>query len=221
MPRPPDDSRLTRRQFLACCSALAVSGSACATLGPDTRSAYALLTDPPLDDYEPILKALIQTVLPCERPDFPVTVTQVHERLLRIFQLESDPRFLLLQRSLVLFDQPDLFPHLLPLMQEERRLRAGHGTRPAAEAFADDLTHDRDLYNAFAGASGATRFTALALDRQRAYFDLWRRSRFLLRRAFHATSRSLIMISAYSMDETWPVIGYAGPLPGTRGAGHS
>jgi hypothetical protein len=213
--------RLTRRQFLACCSALAASGASCATLGPDTRSAYALLRDPPLGEYQPILRGLIQTVLPCEDTAFPVTVAQIQARLLRIFRLERDPRFLLLQRSFVLFDQTDLFPHFLPLAQEEHRLRASSETHAPSPEFAGDLTHDRELHASFTGTAAPARFVALGLDRQRQYFDLWRRSRFLLRREFHATSRSLVMIAAYSMDEVWPAIGYAGPLLTVRGTARS
>jgi hypothetical protein len=181
-------------------------------LGPDTRSAYALLTDPPLGDYEQILGALIQTVLPCEQQVFPVTVAQVQARLLRMFQLERDPRFLLLQRSFVLFDQTDLFPHFLPLAREEHQLRVAPEKPRPGPAFADDLTHDREVYATFAGAAAPSRFISLTRDRQREYFDLWRRSRFLVRREFHATSRSLVMITAYSMAEVWHAIGYAGPL---------
>ena len=36
-------------------------------------------------------------------------------RLLDLFRLERDSRFLLLQRSFLLFEQTDLFPHLAPL----------------------------------------------------------------------------------------------------------
>ena len=221
--RSPSDGAigLTRRQFLACCSALAASGVSCVRLGRDTRSAYALLHDPALREYEPILSGLIQTVLPCEGTAFPVTVAQVQTRLLRIFKLERDPRFLLLQRSFVLFDETDLFPHFLPLAEEEHRLRASSETRAPGPDFAEDLAHDRELHATFAGASAPGRFVALPLDRQRQYFDLWRRSRFLLRREFHATSRSLVMIAAYSMDEVWPAIGYAGPLEAVRDTARS
>jgi len=197
---------------------VAVSAASCTTLGPDTRSAYALLNDPPLGDYDEILRALIRTVLPCELNAFPVSVDQVQARLLRLFELECDPRFLLLQRSFILFDQTDLFPHFLPLMQEEHRWRASLATRPRDPQFTDDLTHDRELYGSFTGAATRSRFVSLSLAHQRQYFDLWRRSSFMLRRAFHATSRSLVMITAYSMDEVWPAIGYAGPL-GTAGDG--
>jgi hypothetical protein len=202
---------LTRRKFLACCSALAAAGTGCASLAPDMRSAYALIVDPSLADYEPILRALIGTVLPLEVAAFPVTGQQVEARLLRLFRLERDPRFLLLQRSFLLFDQTDLYPHFAPLTNEEND--EGRRTKDEGEA------HDRELYARFAGHGEPARFTSLPLERQRAYFDLWRRSRFLLRREFHATARSLVMVSAYSMPETWAVIGYSGPLlPGHGGA---
>jgi hypothetical protein len=204
---------LTRRKFLACCSALAAAGAGCASLAPDMRSAYALIVDPPLADYERIIRALIGTVLPLEVPAFPVTGQQVEARLLRLFRLERDPRFLLLQRSFVLFDQTDLFPHFAPLTKEEKD--EGRRTQDEGEA------HDRDLYARFAGHGAPARFTALPLDRQREYFDLWRQSRFLLRREFHATARSLAMVSAYSMPEVWAVIGYAGPLLPGHGGGRS
>jgi phage tail protein X len=210
-PRRDAAHALTRRRFLACCSALAAAGAGCASLAPDMRSAYALIVDPPLADYEPILRALIGTVLPLDVPAFPVTGQQVKDRLLRLFRLECDPRFLLLQRSFMLFDQTDLFPHFAPLTREEKE--EGRSTKDEGEA------HDRDLYARFAAHGAPARFTALPLDRQREYFDLWRQSRFLLRREFHATARSLVMVSAYSMPETWAAIGYAGPLlPGHGGA---
>jgi hypothetical protein len=220
-PRRDPALALTRRRFLACCSALAAAGTGCASLAPDMRSAYALVVDPPLADYEPILRALIGTVLPLEVPAFPVTGQQVEARLLRLFRLERDPRFLLLQRSFVLFDQTDLFPHFAPLANEERIVE-GRGAKNEGRGTKDEgKTHDGDLYARFAGHGAPARFTALPLDRQREYFDLWRQSRFLLRREFHATARSLVMVSAYSMPETWAVIGYAGPLLPGHGAARS
>jgi hypothetical protein len=212
-PRTDAAVAITRRRFLMCCSALAAVGSGCATLAPDARVAYALLTDPPLADYDEILGSLIHTVLPLEDPSFPVSRAQVQTRLLQLFRLERDPRFLLLQRSLVLFDQTDLFPHFAPLAIEEQG--EGRQTKDGAQA------HDRALYARFAESSVPPRWTALALDRQREYFDLWRQSRFLLRREFHATARSLVMVSAYSMSEVWAVMGYAGPLLPGQGAARS
>jgi hypothetical protein len=211
VPRPPDDELgVSRRRFLACCSALAVSCAARTRLPLDTRSAYVLLTDPPLSDYEQVLNGLIRTVLPFEQVEFPVTVAQVQTRLLHLFRLEHDPRFLVLQRMFILFDQTDLFPHFTPISSIERRMRDGGA--PDAAVLSAAQAHDRELYAGFARDTAAPRFASLPLDRQREYFDLWRRSRFLLRREFHATARAVIMITAYSMTELWTAIGYAGPL---------
>ena len=205
---------ITRRQFLACCSALsAAAGVACSTATRDTRSAYALVTDPPLADYEQILDGLIRTVLPLELPAFPVTGAQAKARLLDLFHLERDSRFLLLQRSFMLFEQTDLFPHSAPLSGESHHTEA-QGTRDGGSRRRDDVAHDVALYARFERGGAPLRFTRLAIDRQRDYFDLWRQSRFLLRREFHATARSLVMLTAYSMAETWAVIGYGGPLRG-------
>jgi hypothetical protein len=180
----------------------------------DTRSAYALLTDPPLADYEQILGGLIRAVLPLELPAFPVTPAQAQARLLYLFRLERDPRFLLLQRSFMLFDQTHLFSHFAPLAAEEQ-LVAGQGTKGDGPE-SDDVAHDGKLYERFERGGAPPRFTTLPVDRQREYFDLWRQSRFLLRREFHATARSLVMITAYSMPEMWTVIGYGGPLRDTK-----
>ena len=222
MPQRPDAGvAVTRRQFLACCSALAAAG--CASVTSDTRSAYALLTDPPLADYDRVLDGLVRTVLPLEQPVFPVTGAQVKTRLLDLFRLERDPRFLLLQRSFVLFEQTDLCPQFAPLANEDQRIEGGGPQRPRQGTkdhggHGDDSAHDRELYAGFANAGAPLGFTSLPLDRQREYFDLWRRSRFLLRREVHANARSLIMISAYSMSEVWAAIGYAGPLLSDRAA---
>ena len=53
---------------------------------------------------------------------------------------------------------------------------------------------------------------SLALGQQREYVDLWRRSGFLVKQQFYASARSLVMISAYSMEEMWAAIGYDGPV---------
>ena len=73
---------------------------------------------------------------------------------------------------------------------------------------------DRQLADAFAHSrgDGLPNFSALRLVQQREYFDLWRQSGFLVKQQFYASARSLVMISAYSMEEVWTAIGYDGPL---------
>jgi len=217
-PDPAGAGSLSRSAFLGCCSALALAGAGCAGLSARTRAAYVLASDPPRVEYEPILDALVRAFLPCERPDFPVTAHQVRARLLTLFLLERDARFVDLQKAIVLFDQIDLFAEALVLPEAELIARDAKTRGVDAGALLREA-HARDAaaYAAFATvpsqASGrATRFVALPLERQRAYLDLWRASAYTLRRQFHASARSLVMISAYSMDATWPAIGYAGPL---------
>ncbi len=217
-PSPDAAVAITRRQFLACCSALAGTAAGCATVTRDTRSAYALLTDPALADYEQVLGGLIRAVLPLELPAFPVTGAQVQTRLLSLFRLERDPRFLLLQRSFMLFDQTDLFPQLARFAAAHQRLEGQETTNDGPRR--EDETHDGELYAHFERRGTPSTFTALSVDRQREYFDLWRQSRLLLRREFYATTRSLVMITTYSMPEMWTVIGYEGPV-GNRPPGRS
>ena len=108
---------LSRRTFLNSCSALALCFAGCARLSPQTRAAYALVSDPPFVAYQAVLAGIIRAVLPFERSDFPVTPAQVEARLLRLFEIEQDVRFLALQKTLVFFEQTDLFADLRRSMQ--------------------------------------------------------------------------------------------------------
>jgi hypothetical protein len=205
---------LSRRTFLSSCSALALSFAGCARLSPQTRSAYALLSDPPLTAYHAVLAGIIRAILPFERREFPVTPEQVEARLLRLFELEEDPRFLALQKTLMFFEQTDLFADLAPV-DAELTARDARERGLDLEAIVSDLRQqDRRLADAFARSrgDGPSSFSALRLGRQREYVDLWRRSGFLVKQQFYASARSLIMISAYSMEEVWAAIGYGGPL---------
>lgn len=73
------------------------------------RLAYTFINDPPLEAYRPVLDALVGTVLPCERTDFHASASDVGARLLTLFQLETDPRFLAVQNMLLYFDQTTSF----------------------------------------------------------------------------------------------------------------
>lgn len=213
---PPEiggPAALSRRAFLGCCSALLVASAGCSALSPRMKSAYALITDPPLAEYQPVLDALVESILPGPGVDFPVSTRQVRTRLLSLFPLESDPRFLGMQKALVLFDQTDLFAQpLTPNQQEEVSRDAAAQSPEAASTLARGHAHDVALYSAFAGGHSTPRFSSLVLDRRREYLDLWRASGYLVRRQFYASARSLVMISAYSMDAVWPVMHYGGPF---------
>ncbi|HMC78904.1 MAG TPA: hypothetical protein VKH34_17265 [Vicinamibacterales bacterium] len=204
---------LSRRAFLACCSALALAGAGCAGLPARTRSAYILATDPPGAQYQPILDGLIAALLPCEHPDFPLTVAQVRSRLLGLFTLEEDPRFLDVQKALVLFDRTELFAQPLVLRTLELHARDAATRGAGADAILRrGHSVDSAAYDAFAQGADPGRFVALPLARQRAYLDMWRPSGYVIRRQFYASAKSLVMISAYSTEVVWRAIGYAGPL---------
>lgn len=207
---------VSRRAFLGCCSALALAGAGCAGLSTRTRAAYTLASDPPATQFAPILDGLILALLPCERRDFPLTAGQVRARLLTLFALEEDPRFLDVQKALVLFDQTDLFARPLePRWLELNALDAAARGLDADATLARSHALDVQAYSIFAGHADARPFTALPLAQQRAYLDLWRPSGYLIRRQFYASARALVMISAYSTDAVWRAIGYAGPLVNT------
>jgi hypothetical protein len=210
---------LSRRTFLSSCSALALSFAGCARLSPLTRAAYALVSDPPFAAYKAVLAGIVRAVLPFERSDFPVTPAQVEARLLRLFELEQDARFLALQKTLVFFEQTDLFADLAPVDAELTARDARERGLDVAAVVSALRQQDRQLADAFAHArgDGSPNFSALRLVQQREYFDLWRQSGFLVKQQFYASARSLVMISAYSMEEVWAAIGYEGPLlPRTR-----
>ncbi|CAG0999677.1 hypothetical protein MYXO_02922 [Myxococcaceae bacterium] len=64
------------------------------------------------------------------------------------------------------------------------------------------------------------RFTELSPTEKDASLEGWMRSRFALRRMAFDALRNLAFLGYYSQDETWPGIGYAGPLirPGSGAA---
>jgi hypothetical protein len=211
MPPPgsPPGWPVTRRAFLGCCAAIA--HSACASLTSQTRAAHELLTDPGLLDYEPVLDGVIKAVLPFEHPGFPVTLQQVRRQLLHLFELEADPRYQSLQRTLQFFDDIRLFAGPTVLTDPPGPDVAGGEAERRVSATVGH-TEDQRLFAAFCAIPGETRFAALPLSRQRGYFDLWRRSHFILKREFYAGARAVVLLTAYSMPPVWSAIGYEGPL---------
>lgn len=208
-----DAGALSRREFGSLCAILAASLTACSAVTTRTRTAAAFLTDPPLGDYDAVLRALIETVLPAGDPDFPMTVAAVERRLLAMFPLEHETRFLGLQRTLVYFNALDLAPHIAaPLISAERealdvpeRMSEREFRQVVASNIAFDDARTRGLAN-------AGTFAALPPEGRAEWFEAWRGSAFIVKRQFAQSIRALINISAYSADDTWRAIGYAGPL---------
>lgn len=214
-PDLPGQPEASRRLFLRCCAALALAAPGCAALAPRTRLAYTFINDPPVEAYRPVLDALVGAVLPCERPDFPLSAQQAGARLLTLFRIETDSRFLAVQKMLLYFEEIDLFPYTLPLREDERLAMDARERGLDVDALLsrkDAL--DRSLYSRFARQEPGARsqFSALALERRREYLSVWRESEFLVRRQFYSSVRALAMIAAYSLDEVWAAIGYPGPV---------
>lgn len=63
-----------------------------------------------------------------------------------------------------------------------------------------------------------SRFTRMTEAQKDASLEAWLRSRWPLRRQAFLALRNLALLGYYSQEETWPLIGYAGPLL-RRGAG--
>jgi hypothetical protein len=64
-----------------------------------------------------------------------------------------------------------------------------------------------------------TRFTRMSPVEQDASLEAWMTSRLALRRLGFKALRNLAFLGYYSQDETWGLLGYAGPLLGTRRTG--
>jgi hypothetical protein len=211
--RDPAPSGVSRRLFAGTLPLLVVGLANCSGAFVDrTRFAEAFIVDPDWNAYRPILRGLIRVILPLDQADFPKVPTErIEQRLISMFPLEKEQKFLGLQRTLVLFDQIDLFPIVSgPLLFEEQKARDD-----ARNIGAELQEADRRAYDGFTRAHaihGRPRFEKLPIDAQRAYYALWRDSPSLVKRAFHSTMKTLVMTTFYSADDVWPSIGYAGPL---------
>jgi|GEM_PF-1701568 len=205
----------SRRDFLSLCGILAAA-AACSS-AKQMRTAASFIADPALDTYRLPLGALIETVLPIGAPGFPLDRATVETRLLKMFPLEDERRFLGFQKTLLYFDQLDLAPHVAaPLLDAERialdvphrmpedEFRAMCQTKIASESRACE-TFARDH-------GDAKHFATLNRDGRAAWLHLWGSSEFTIKRDFAHSVRLLIYISAYSADQLWAAIGYEGPL---------
>jgi hypothetical protein len=181
----------------------------CRSFSANTRFASAMITDPNPDDYRPVLKAIINTILPFDHPRFPaITETAVESTLYSYFPIDDNDRFLTLQKSLMFFNETSLFPHsFAPIINEE--------TNDSTEnTITEKKQHDTLLYQQwFAGIKNdAQLFTELTPPQQKEYLRMWGQSKFRIKRQLYRSVKSLVMIAAYSSNDLWKAIGYDGPL---------
>ena len=212
-------AQFSRREFLSCCSLLALCAAGCRLL-PRARLARFYLNDPHPEDYQPVLRALVEAILPFDHPRFPsISAQRIEARFLKLFDLEEEERFLIIQQTFLFFNEIDLFPQTFPsIVAEERRLLdAGPDrVRPPDFLLSEKELHDGELYRKFRSTtpSSARHFTHLSLQLKRQYLGLWGSSGFAVKRRFYSSAKDLVVVTAYTMDEVWRAIGYEGPLLG-------
>jgi hypothetical protein len=217
---PAYGSAISRRDFFTACSLLAAGLVACTTLTDHTRTASTFIIDPSPEEYMPALRDLIRIMLPFEHREFPLSVEQVETRLLRLFPLEQERRFMGLQRTLVFFNQIDLVvvPERAKVLIEEERKAADAPARLSRgelrRLIRERIARETAVFSDFAASlePKVRYFTALPPERQREYFELWAGSELLIKREFAGGLRYLVMATAYSDESVWPALGYDGPL---------
>jgi hypothetical protein len=202
--------QLSRRSFLQSAAVLAVCAAGCASVSTQSRFARTMLSNPHADEYRPILRSLIGTVLPFDHPRFPsVTVQTVEAQLYSVFPIDDKERFLTLQKSLIFFNDHSLFPHLFA------PIAAGEGTDDrATTSISRKEEQDAALYKRFVdpSVSSSPGFTDLTAVKQQEYLRMWGQSGFRIKRQLYRSIKSLVMIAAYSNEELWSTIGYEGPI---------
>ena len=213
-------TEIHRREFLAACTALAASVAAGRIARAGVGLAARAAGRPDSREVRSILGSLVRTILPFEHPRFPpVSPETIEARLLAMFPVDTDARLLPLQQALQLFNELDLFPQLAPALEAlERDALDADPATPAGiveAALAQRAAADRRSYQAFRDSiqpPGAGRFTELTPAARSAYLRLWGRSGFTVKRRFYRSAKGLVTVTAYSMEQLWRAIAYAGPL---------
>jgi len=199
---------------------LAAGLTGCARLLYTTPLSYLAIDEPPPQSSLPVLQALVRTVLPFDHPRVPrVSPDAIDQRLLKIFPFRpDDEETLTLRRALMIFNDVHLFPAAPPALvtQELDALGVEDRHSPAwSEVVGTMRAADERIYAQFSGGTQARppeHFVDLTREGRVKYYRLWRQSLFLVKRHFYRSSKTLILVTAWSMDEMWTSIGYAGPL---------
>lgn len=215
-PAPSPAALLSRRELLQTAALLCLAAPGCAPLLNTLRLAGVASDGLDPQELAGILRAVIDSVLAYDHPDFPAgTQSEVSQRLLSYFPLDSDPQLRPLLTALAIFDRIDLFPTLPPPMRSaERKLIAAEGLvgQAAEEALSAREATDLRAYQAMRPRQAPAHFSACSLAEARAYLLLWGHSAFLMRRRIYRALRSMVLVAAYSLPSHWLAIGYAGPL---------
>ncbi len=155
------------------------------------------------DSVSAELAPLVETLLPFGTLSFPaVQRDTLVQRIDGLFKLESSPVFRASLRG----------------FSELRTFSAGANQLFAAEKAAvpeadlKELTTIDATAFAASGIPSDVLFQDLALVDRSTYVRLWSQSAFSTRRRFYGSVRAITFLAFYSLPESWPVIGYGGPL---------
>ena len=208
-----ENGQISRRNLL---KAIAVLGlSSCVPFISRTRFVHLLTNDPHPDHYNPILKSLIKLILPFDHPDFPPITQEIILQNIDYhfpFTEEKQEPF---QRAFMVFNDIHLFGEKLPaIMDEEAKLFRefeGMDTSQIEKKVNEFLNRDKDLFSQFQKGFGThTSFNSAPAEVKEAYFSLWAKSSFNIRRMFYNSARGIINACAYCQKEMWDAIGYGG-----------
>ena len=208
-----ENGQISRRNFL---KAIAVLGlSSCVPFTSRTRFVHLMTNDPHPDHYNPILKSLIKLILPFDHPDFPpITQEIILQNIDYHFPLTEEKQEPF-QRAFLVFNDIQLFQEKLPaILDEEIRLFQefeGLDKIQIDKKINEFLRKDTSLFIKFQKKFGIhTSFQSAPTEVQSAYFSLWAKSSFNIRRMFYNSARGIINACAYCQEEMWDAIGYGG-----------
>jgi hypothetical protein len=153
--------------------------------------------------WRPLLRALIETVLAFDDPDFPpITVERVEGRVLERFPLEDAERSKGLHLALRGFGEMNEFAVVpLAILRVEQELLVSEGAE-LERVLAEKTRAEAERFAAFAGQFGPSEhFERATLAARRAYLRLWARSGFAERRRVYTSLKGLVLLAAYSLPE--------------------
>ena len=161
-----------------------------------------------------VFGAIVHAMLPFEDARFSaIAPSGVQRRAQALFKLDVESA---MQNGLVMFDDLRQFqtPPSELLVSESAYFPIDDAERWLANPFAARQARDVKSFTLFYQKlqPRVAFFHELRLADARAYCMLWAHSALGLRRRFYQSVKSLVMAATYSMDETWRIIDYAGPL---------
>ena len=206
---------ITRRSFLKAISILGLSS--CSPFLPKTRFMHLLTTDPDSSQYNPILRSLIELILPFEHPNFPdITIDTIMKNIDIHFPL-TEERQEPFQRAFMLFNDIQLFKEKLPIIADEESKLFEEFENLKEDKIKKRinqiLLNDQLLFSNFEKKHGHLEsFLTSPKEAQGDYFHLWSQSGFNIKRMFFNSTKGVINACTYSDERVWKVMGYNGPI---------